>query len=281
MSVSSTPRQVVANFRSWVAALSRAPRSPTALFLDPSRLWLIAAGAAAIAVAIGITILTIDTWAFALMHRLPNSLVAVFDQITDFGKSGWLLFPLAFLLLCIAALPPLPRIQSLVIATLTVRLGFLFVAIAVPGLLTLFLKYLIGRARPYAAAGDPFVFTHFLLRSDYASLPSGHSTTAFAAAAAIGAVWPKVGTVAWSYALIIGASRIIVTAHFPSDVITSAVVGVTGAVLVRNYFAARRFVFSIHPDGSVRSLTGPSLQRLKRTAVTLVSQFVTPRNSGT
>jgi hypothetical protein len=44
----------------------------------------------------------------------------------------------------------------------------------------------------------------------------------------------------WGYAALIAASRVVVFAHFPSDVVAGAVVGGVGAVLVRDWFAATR-----------------------------------------
>ena len=83
----------------------------------------------------------------------------------------------------------------------------------------------------------------FIWRPEYASMPSGHSTTAVAAAIAIGAVWPRTRPVMWLYALVIMLSRVVVLAHHPSDVIAGALIGAVGAFLLRRWFAARRLVF--------------------------------------
>ena len=119
---------------------------------------------------------------------------------------------------------------------------------------------------------DGFAYMPFIWRADYASIPSGHGTTAFAAAVAIGALWPRARPVVWIYAVLIAASRVVVTAHFPSDVIASAFFGVIGALLVRNWFAVRRLGFAVTPDGAVRTLPGPSLRRLKAVARRLFAQ---------
>jgi undecaprenyl-diphosphatase len=149
-----------------------------------------------------------------------------------------------------------------------VRLGFLFVAIAVPGLAVSILKRLIGRARPFVDdVLDPYRFDPFAWSAAFASFPSGHVTTACAAAVAIGALWPRARLVMWLYALLIAVSRVIVTAHHPSDVLAGAVCGVIGAVLVRNWFAARRLAFAIDADGHVRAMAGPSWRRLTRLVI--------------
>jgi undecaprenyl-diphosphatase len=66
----------------------------------------------------------------------------------------------------------------------------------------------------------------------------------------------------WIYAGLIGLSRVVVTAHYPSDVIAGALVGAAGALLVRNWFAARRLGFAVDADGSVRPMPGPSVWRI-------------------
>ena len=143
-----------------------------------------------------------------------------------------------------------------VLGALVARLGFLFTAIAVPSVFATISKRLIGRARPYVGAyDDPFMFMPFIWRPEFASMPSGHATTAAAAA-----IWPRLRVALWLYALIIMLTRIIVDVHHPSDVIAAALVGVVGALLVRRWFAARRLVFFAD---DLRAFPGPSWRRLK------------------
>ena len=74
---------------------------------------------------------------------------------------------------------------------------------------------------------------------------------------AFGTLWPRGRTVLWIYALLIAVSRVVVTAHYPSDVLAGAVVGVVGALLVRRWFALRGLAFSIGAGRRFASKTGP------------------------
>lgn len=232
---------------------------------------------AAIVIAVVLfCILLIDAPVTRAVLHLPRWAIWPFDQITDYGKSGWFLWPLGLIFLALAALPvPATRISQAVLAAVMVRVGFLFTAIALPGLFDAIIKRMIGRARPTVslAAGhvDPFLFKPFIWRADYASLPSGHATTAFSVMVAVSCLWPRARTVALLYAVAIALSRIVVLGHFPSDVIAGAVVGTVGTLLVRYYFALRRLGFAIGPDGTLHQLPGPSLKRLKAVARELLA----------
>jgi membrane-associated phospholipid phosphatase len=102
-------------------------------------------------------------------------------------------------------------------------------------------------------------------------MPSGHATTAFAAAVAIGALWPRTRPLLWLYAVVIALSRVIIAAHYPSDVIAGACVGGFAALIIRNHFAARRLGFTVAGDGTVHRLPGPSWRRIASVAARLLA----------
>ena len=179
-----------------------------------------------------------------------------------------MLWPLGIVFLVLAALRPFSsRIEQRVLAAIMVRVGFLFMAVAVPGLFGTIVKRIIGRARPLVGGSlDPTLFHPFAWRSEYASLPSGHATTSFALMVAVASLWPRARTYVLVYALMIALSRIVVTAHYPTDGAMGALLGIAGAVLVRHWFAMRRLGFSFGPDGTVHAYPGPSAKRIKTVA---------------
>jgi len=188
--------------------------------------------------------------------------------LTDFGKDEYVLGALAVLLITIAVISPAMRgIQRSLLLGLGTRLQFVFVAVLVPVLLGEVIKWAVGRGRPFVGGdANVFNFSHFAGTQAYSSFPSGHSITAAALAFAVSAVWPKARPAMIVYAVVILATRLVLLAHHPSDVVAGALVGVVGAMFVRYWFAARRLGFAIHRDGTIMPLAGPSAGRLKRVA---------------
>ncbi|MGB7687031.1 MAG: phosphatase PAP2 family protein [Pseudolabrys sp.] len=262
----SALRRCAANIWTAVVLLGRPVRGHARLWPLAPRELAIAAG---IAIAVfAVLMMTTDAAAIRAVRHVPEWIVSVFREITDFGKSGWFLWPLGLLFVALAALPQiLASFSQRVLAAIMVRVGFLFAAIAVPSLFVTIVKRMIGRARPMVGGSlDPFLFSPFEGHAAYAGLPSGHATTAFAVLVAFGTLWPRARTALLVYALLIVVSRVMVTAHYPSDVFAGALVGITGAVMVRRYFAQRGLGFAIQADGTIHQYPGPSLRRIKAVA---------------
>ena len=252
------PARILENFALAVVAFVHPPRAK----LPAPPVHAVTAAIVTCAATVAAMFL-IDRAASDWARHLPRWFVDAFEQITDFGLSGWFLYPVGFVLLVLAAVASAvsTRLAQGVFAALGARFGFLFVAIALPGLFTTIVKRLIGRARPYVGGSDnPFLYKPFIWEPAYASMPSGHATTAAAAAITIGALWPRVRPLMWLYALLIMFSRVVVVAHHPSDVLAGALVGAVGALVLRRFFAARRLAFS---PIDLRPYPWPSWRRVR------------------
>ena len=227
-------------------------------------LWL----SAGLGAAIIVLMYAIDAWEIAQMPKRGTPSLWWVRILTDFGKDEYVLAVLAGLLIAVAIVSPALRgIQRSLLLGLGTRLQYIFCAVALSNLVTEVLKYSIGRGRPFVGGeANAFHFSHFAGNPAYYSFPSGHATTAFALAFAVSVVWPKARVAMAVYALIIAATRLVLLAHHPSDVVAGAMVGIVGAMFVRYWFAARRLGFAIQRDGSIVSLVGPSSGRLKRVA---------------
>jgi len=268
----SALQRIARNIRQNAALSARA-------LIRPPRLAISARSSATIIIAVvlvaaaAIAMVVLDSRAVEWARGEPHWFRAAFEEITRFGLSGWFLFPCGFILLFLAAVtsPLLTAPAQAALAGLGARFGFVFLAIALPGLFVSIVKRLIGRARPFVGGHeDPFAYVPFAWHPAFASMPSGHATTAVAAAIAIGAIWPRTRIVMWLYAAAIMISRVVVLAHHLSDVIGGALVALIGTHLLRRWFAARGLVFRASDLGAKPALP------LARIAAAL-RQAVSPR----
>jgi undecaprenyl-diphosphatase len=180
--------------------------------------------------------------------------------LTDFGKSAYVLCALAGASLTVALVLPLLRgaVRSRLLA-FGLRMEFLFFAVLVPVLAGEMAKWGVGRGRPFVGGeANAFNFVHFAGTEAYASFPSGHAVASFALAFAVTAVWPRLREIVIVYALLIAASRLVLLAHHPSDVVAGTLIGVLGAMSVQYWFAARRLIFTIAHDGTILPRVGLS-----------------------
>jgi membrane-associated phospholipid phosphatase len=200
-----------------------------------------------VCVAILVTGYWLDDASAAWRRSLPPGLVSgFFEPVTRLGDSAYIfiLSALVAILATIARGLGASRHVDATLGLLAGRATFVFGVAAFSGLLSQLIKHLFGRARPslYEIVG-PFHFDAFAFTSRYASFPSGHSVTAFAAATAIGWFAPRLRWPLYGLAALVALSRVALGAHYPSDVLAGAMLGIGSALALRRAFAARRIVF--------------------------------------
>jgi membrane-associated phospholipid phosphatase len=116
---------------------------------------------------------------------------------------------------------------------------------------TSFLKGTLGRSRPFVSNDTnprDFRLGGGFGSSDRQSFPSGHTTTAFAAASAVTSeirrlhpkALPYVATVMYGGATLVGLSRMYHNKHWASDVVLGAAVGTFSGLKVVRYSHAHR-----------------------------------------
>jgi len=126
--------------------------------------------------------------------------------------------------------------------------AFLFAAIALSGLANDLIKVLVGRSRPaLLLARGAYGFKPFTDQYYYASFPSGHANTIAALCYGLNAVTGRFKYVWLSIALAVMASRVIVGAHFPGDVLFGAYLGVVVTELIAVGFEKKGLVITREP----------------------------------
>lgn len=166
--------------------------------------------------------------------------------LTRLGQSDWCLLASFLIVLEASAASKLARTAEERCRALFVSmLGcYAFIAIAGSGLAANLLKRAFGRARPdqFSDAGA-FDFLPFANSARFESFPSGHATT-------IGALMMIAALIAPRYrlgfviaGLWLGMTRVMVGAHYPSDVVAGLGFGAWFAWIVALGFARRGLVF--------------------------------------
>ena len=153
-------------------------------------------------------------------------LTAIMTTVTTLGDEGIIFIVLGLVLFC----------------TKKYRKAGLSILVALVVMLVLnnlVLKELIARPRPFNLDPETYAWWHEVYKypnfnihqpSSY-SFPSGHTSSAFAAAIALLCHNRKLGIPTTIFAAIMGFSRIYVEVHYCTDVIGGAIVGIIYALI--------------------------------------------------
>lgn len=178
----------------------------------------------------------------AARHQ-PHWLTVIAENTTDIGKSWWSLTLTG--LVFIGAMVALKLVTD---AAARARLhyvatasAYVFLSVALSGIIGNVAKRIIGRARPplFDAEGA----FHFKAFSGhlYESFPSGHSTTDGAMAMALAVLFPRYRVPFFLVGGFLALTRIMVGAHYLSDVIAGYSFGLWYAYMSALFFAKHGF----------------------------------------
>jgi membrane-associated phospholipid phosphatase len=189
---------------------------------------------------------------------LPEGVVAFNRHITDFGTFGWMIYGsglfaiIAFIVWRVSANEAISRRG---------RTGwrlflYFFLTIGSASALVHLLKAVIGRARPelFAELGA-YSLSPMTGNTIFESFPSGHSAAVGAFFGAFALLVPRLRPLFVAGAVLIGVSRIIVGAHYPSDVAAGLLVGLWCALMVAFVFARHNALFRLDGAGWPRPKT--------------------------
>jgi hypothetical protein len=120
---SQVMRQILAHLGAWLTLLVRPPVARADGRRAVPRWGILAIIGLGATVSVAAAMVFLDAWAIAQQRNFPAWVVQIFERVTDFGKSGWFLWPAALLVIAAAALagPALGRTVNMVILSLVVR----------------------------------------------------------------------------------------------------------------------------------------------------------------
>lgn len=190
------------------------------------------------------------------MRSQEPEIYQYFRGITKVGDSRYWLVPIALILPFLIAMHQAITEGSAkrMLSWMAAALGFVFICIAVSGLSVDVLKVIFGRARPTLWFDEGiYGFSPFAFPSSnyYQSFPSGHSTTLFTIAGAITCFFPRLRIMMLVFASFFAFSRVVIGAHYLSDIIVGGVFGYYVAFWMRDWYVKKGWVF-IRQNGVYR-----------------------------
>jgi membrane-associated phospholipid phosphatase len=184
----------------------------------PMLLWagilLVAAGVAAIAADRRLS--------HALYERVSAPLHRFLESTTHMAKaSHWLV--------AAAIIYAVSQLWSTAAGVAPYALAFI-VSLGAGSLVLHIVKLVLGRRRPRDDIEmSLYGFKLFALDTDYNSFPSGHALTIMCVAAVASCAWPMLAPLWFALAAWLGLTRALLTAHYLSDVLVGAGIGLISA----------------------------------------------------
>lgn len=230
------------------------PKSRTLILQLPNgRDWRIAVLVGFI-IIINVLVSYIDLPLAIYMNNLDPGIVGFFRRVTLLGDSKYYLIPLALLLpfLMAARQAILPGSARRVLTWGAGAITFMFASVAGSGLVADLIKIIVGRTRPtmwlnpdnWVDGQGIYGFAPFTLGDNkYHSMPSGHADTAFAMALALSFFIPKARFPLLLMAALVAFSRVVITAHYFSDILIGSLLGLAFTYWLRDYVTRRGWVF--------------------------------------
>ena len=175
----------------------------------------------------------------------PEKIRLLFEKITRLGKGDlWIigslcLAVLGFFIKHFTASPKTRnRLNSIRVYSLFILSSILF-----SGALLNIIKTIIGRMRPrYFITEGLYGFQPFNFDFGMNTFPSGHSQTIWAVMTALIILFPRYALIFVPFATLVAASRILVSAHFVSDVLMGSYMGFLLTFYVYTWFVRKGYI---------------------------------------
>jgi membrane-associated phospholipid phosphatase len=157
---------------------------------------------------------------------LDVRILDLFEWISTLGESQWYLLAAFGLFIYYRRFHPRPIYANQAL--------FVFSSVAVSGVVALLIKLISGRFRPTMFFTEGlYGFNFFNPAEDMNSFPSGHAATGLSLAFALSLFFPRYRFPLVCFGLLVAVSRTVTTAHFLSDTVAGAWVGIATVCLLQ------------------------------------------------
>ncbi len=183
----------------------------------------------------------IDTKLTLFFYGFNEPFKSFFHTVTKFGDSlYYLLFIALFFLILRVRKNISPIFKNLYDLNV-----FVFYNIILSGVVTQILKHLVGRPRPKMLLfdHDSLDLNLFTFNSSFHSFPSGHTSTIFSIVFVFYFLFPGIKKYIISVGIFIALTRLIIGAHYLSDVIAGSAVSYFVFIFLRNKFFIQERLF--------------------------------------
>jgi len=194
----------------------------------------------AIAVLAVVAFVFLDPLAAANYGHWPAWLAQGAAEVTDVGKSWWILTLASIVIVGGWAVRRWSASENAVriAAGVTARASYTLCSVGLAALIVNIFKRAIGRPRPDMFAGHGlFSFNPFTWNFDFESFPSGHATVDGALFMALALMFPRFRWPLLAIGFCLALTRVFVGAHYPSDVAAGFGFGMWFAFATALFFA--------------------------------------------
>lgn len=175
-----------------------------------------------------------------IFYNLNSQTKSLFESLTHFGDSLYFFVPTIIIWTVVKIL----QNKNKIILTIGDISIFIFLNILFSGIVVQIFKHILGRPRP------PMFHLHNLSSLDFFnfdsrwhSFPSGHTSTIFAFIFCLLFLFPKIKNFLITFAIIIASTRVIVGAHYVSDIFGGALFSFIVSIILRDRFFQRSKLF--------------------------------------
>lgn len=194
-------------------------------------MWLAAASAAVVLFTV-FGVLYLDRPVLTAVRALPRIVRVYTGIVSQLGRAQTYLIPAGLLFLFFQFVR-----RNRLFAN---RALFFMAAITVAGVANWVCKFALGRYRPGEWLDHGlYGFKFFSIKAKYLSMPSGHTNTVAAAVAVLWLFFPKYRVAYIILLLAVAVDRVLCQAHYPTDVVAGAYLGIVSAVFVHAAFRRR------------------------------------------